>query len=142
MTTPFWEQKKLNEMTDVEWESLCDGCGKCCLHKYIDEETEELYFTNIACNLLDQNSCSCKDYANRFNCDVECTALIRDQIKNLDWLPETCAYRLIELGKPLPKWHPLLTGSKKAMHIAGQSVQGRVVYQIEVVDWENHIINK
>lgn len=142
MTAPFWKEKTLDEMTDLEWESLCDGCGKCCLHKYIDDETDELYFTNIACNLLDLNTCSCKDYANRLRLDEGCSELRRDQIQNLHWMPETCAYRLIDQGKPLPKWHPLMTGSKKAMHVAGQSAQGNIVYQIDVVNWEDHITNK
>lgn len=128
-------------MTDAEWESLCDGCGKCCLQKYIDDETEQLYYTNIACNLLDKKTCSCKDYANRLSLDEGCTELLRDQIEALDWMPETCAYRLISQGKPLPKWHPLITGSKKAMHIIGQSAQANMVYQIDVINWEDHVID-
>lgn len=141
MTTPFWEQKSLTEMTDAEWESLCDGCGKCCLHKLIDEDTEELYYTNIACSLLDDKTCSCKDYANRFSYDEECLKLTRDKIDEFYWLPDTCSYRLLAEGKPLPTWHPLITGSKEAMHAADESVREKVVYEIDVIDWEDHILN-
>ncbi len=143
MTTPFWEEKKLSEMTDEQWESLCDGCGKCCLHKYIDDETDVLYFTKIACNMLDKKTASCNDYANRLNLDEGCTSLLRSQLTNLHWLPETCSYRLIDQGMPLPRWHPLLTGSKKAMHEAHASVCSMdIVYLIEVQDWEDHIIGE
>lgn len=142
MTTPFWEQKTLSEMTEIEWESLCDGCGKCCLHKYIDDDTETLYYTAIACNLLDKKTCSCKDYENRFERNEGCTSLARGQVKNLHWMPETCAYRLIDQGKPLPQWHPLLTGSKKAMHAAKQSARDIMVYKIDVIEWEDHIIGQ
>ena len=128
-------------MTDKEWESLCDGCGKCCLHKLIDEDTDELYFTNVACNLLDVKSCQCRDYANRFNYNEGCLKLTRQNLEEFTWLPSTCAYRLLFEGKALPSWHPLLTGSKKAMHAANMSVQDKTVYAIEVIDWEDHILD-
>lgn len=139
---PFWEQKTLDEMTDEQWESLCDGCGKCCLHKYIDDDTQTLYYTNIACNLLDKKTCSCKDYPNRLNLDEGCTALHRDQIEKLHWMPKTCSYRLIAQGLPLPDWHPLITGSKKAMHNQKQSAKDQVVYLIEVINWEDHVVDQ
>jgi len=137
----FWEEKGLTAMTDPEWESLCDGCGKCCLHKLIDDDTDEIYFTNVACSLLDNNTCSCKDYPNRFESGEECLKLTRERIDEFVWLPETCAYRLLAEGKPLPEWHPLITGSKEAMHQADESVRDKVVYEIEVIDWEDHILN-
>ena len=139
--TPFWEEKKLDEMTDQEWESLCDGCGKCCLHKLIDDDTDDIYYTNVACSLLDCNTCSCKDYEHRFESDEECLKLTRDKIDEFVWLPPTCAYRLLAENQPLPKWHPLITGSKEAMHNAGESVKNKVVYEIDVINWEDHIIN-
>ncbi|MGF1683331.1 YcgN family cysteine cluster protein [Photobacterium minamisatsumaniensis] len=139
--THYWQQKDLQEMTDQEWEALCDGCGKCCLHKLIDDDTDEIYYTNVACSLLDNNTCSCKDYPNRFESGEECLKLTRDRIDEFVWLPETCAYRLLAEGKDIPEWHPLLTGSKDAMHKAGESVRDKIVYEIEVIDWEDHILN-
>ena len=139
MSIPFWQRKSLEEMTEAEWESLCDGCGKCCLHKLMDEDSDEVYYTNVACSWLNSDTCSCKDYSNRFQSDEECLKLTRDKIKEFYWLPETCAYRLLADKQPLPEWHPLITGSKVAMHVAGQSVRNKVVYEIDVIDWEDHI---
>ncbi|KJF93397.1 hypothetical protein UB33_05690 [Photobacterium angustum] len=139
--THFWQEKDLATMTDQEWESLCDGCGKCCLHKLIDDDTDDIYYTNVACSLLDNKTCSCKDYPNRFESGEECLKLTRDRIDEFVWLPETCAYRLLAEGKSLPEWHPLLTGSKEAMHKANESVRDKIVYEIDVIDWEDHIQN-
>ncbi|MCL9781800.1 YcgN family cysteine cluster protein [Vibrio sp. S4M6] len=141
MSKPFWQSKSLEQMNEKEWESLCDGCGKCCLHKLVDEDTEELYYTNVACSWLNSDTCSCKDYPNRFQSGEECLKLTRESIPQFNWLPDTCAYRLLAENKPLPVWHPLITGSKDAMHKAGESVKNKVVYEIEVVDWEQHIVN-
>ncbi len=141
MSIPFWQSKTLEQMTEQEWESLCDGCGKCCLHKLMDEDSDEVYYTNVACSLLDDQTCSCKDYANRFESDEECLKLTRDKIDEFNWLPDTCAYRLLSEGEQLPEWHPLITGSKHAMHEAQQSVRNKVVYEIDVIDWEDHILN-
>lgn len=141
MTHAFWQTKSLEQMTEEEWESLCDGCGKCCLHKLMDEDTDEVYYTNVACSLLDNQTCSCKDYPNRFASGEECTKLTRERIEEFNWLPETCAYRLLSQKEPLPEWHPLITGSKDAMHHCGESVRNKVVYEIDVIDWEDHIQN-
>ncbi|MDP5254732.1 MULTISPECIES: YcgN family cysteine cluster protein [unclassified Vibrio] len=140
-TQPFWQTKTLEAMSEDEWESLCDGCGKCCLHKLMDEDTEEVYYTNVACSWLNDQTCSCKDYANRFESGESCLKLSREKIAEFHWLPNTCAYRLLAEGKSLPVWHPLITGSKDAMHGAGESVKDQVVYEIDVIDWEDHIIN-
>ncbi|MGF1765480.1 YcgN family cysteine cluster protein [Aliivibrio kagoshimensis] len=141
MTKQFWQQKKLEQMTESEWESLCDGCGKCCLHKLMDEDSDEVYYTNVACSWLNSKTCSCKDYPNRFESGEECLKLTRDKIHEFNWLPETCSYRLLSENKPLPEWHPLITGSKSKMHAAKESVRGTVVYEIDVLNWEDHIQN-
>ncbi|OXY82543.1 YcgN family cysteine cluster protein [Oceanimonas doudoroffii] len=140
MQANFWQTKTLDDMTDEEWEALCDGCGKCCLNKLIDEDTEELVHTNVACELLNTHSCACSDYANRFARVPDCLKITRDQLEEFYWLPSTCAYRVLAEGKSLPSWHPLRTGSKSAMHRAGQSVRGKAVPESKAGDWEDHII--
>ncbi len=110
--TPFWQHKRLAQMSDEEWESLCDGCGQCCLNKLQDADTDEIYFTNVACNQLNIKTCQCRNYARRFEYEEDCIKLTRENLTTFDWLPRTCAYRLLGEAKPLPAWHPLLTGSK------------------------------
>jgi len=134
----------LDEMSDEEWESLCDGCGKCCLHKLQDEDTDEIYFTNVACNLLDMETGLCKDYAHRLESTEACLKLTRDKIDEFSWLPKTCAYRLLAEGKDLPKWHPLMRGNDKSMmHKVGASVTSmKLYYENDVGDWEDHIIEE
>lgn len=141
MSQPFWQCKTLEQMTDEEWESLCDGCGQCCMHKLLDADTDEIHFTNVACDQLDLKTCQCKHYAERFRYEPDCIKLTRDNLASFRWLPLTCAYRLIAEGKSLPPWHPLKTGSKLALHQAKISVRHIAVREIEVMDWEDHIIN-
>lgn len=141
MSTPFWQSKRLDEMSDQEWESLCDGCGRCCLNKLQDEDTNEIYFTNVACRQLNIKTCQCRHYARRFEYESYCIKLTRDNLPTFQWLPETCAYRRIAEGKALPVWHPLLTGSSAKMHAARISVRHIAVPESEVIDWEDHIIN-
>lgn len=136
----FWQTKTLSEMTESEWEQLCDGCGQCCLNKLIDEDTEEIYFTNIACNQLDTKTCRCRHYKERITYEPDCIKLTRENLLTIKWLPLTCAYRLIAEKKTLPDWHPLLTGSKTAMHKAGISVRYYAVHEKNVINWEDHII--
>ncbi len=124
---PFWKTKKLSEMTLDEWESLCDGCGICCLYKLEDEESGEIYMTNVACRFLDPQSCVCTLYAERRSAMPTCIKLTPSKVENLKWLPETCAYRLIMQGKPLPKWHPLVSGDPQSIHKAGISVMGKII---------------
>lgn len=122
-STEFWKQKRLSQMSHDEWESLCDGCGRCCLHKLEDEEDGRIYYTRAACSLLDIKSCRCKDYANREKLMPDCLQLSVDNAQYFDWLPETCAYRLLAEGEPLPEWHPLITGDSDSVIKAGISVR-------------------
>ena len=124
---PFWKRKKLNEMTKQEWESLCDGCARCCLIKLEDVDTGNVDYTNAACKLLDPNTCKCKGYSERTKLVPDCIVLSPQNIKNLKWMPSTCAYRLIAEDKNLAWWHPLLSGDPKTVHQARISVRNRVV---------------
>lgn len=141
----FWERKSLSRMTREEWEALCDGCGKCCLNKLEDEETGEVALTNVACRLFDDSTCRCSQYEIRHQFVPECIVLKPSTLaENLYWMPETCAYKLLWEGKPLPKWHPLISGSADSVHSAGVSMQHRTVPEFEVDedDWEDHIIEE
>jgi uncharacterized protein len=124
---PFWKRKSLEKMTDSEWESLCDGCGRCCLVKLEDaDDSSRTYFTDIGCRLLDGDSCRCRDYAHRTAKVSDCVRLTARNIKKIVWLPPTCAYRLLAEGKALYWWHPLVSGDSETVHQAGVSVRGRV----------------
>lgn len=140
--TNFWQQKTLSQMTSSEWESLCDGCGKCCLNKIIDDDTEELHFTNVACHLLNTKSCQCKKYEQRFKLVKDCVKVSLDDIEQFHWLPGSCAYRLLAEGNDLPEWHPLITGSKSAMHKAGASIRGKIISEttIDPDNLEDYIV--
>jgi len=121
---PFWKQKKLEEMTQQEWESLCDGCARCCLLKLEDEDTGKLHLTRLACGMLDRSNCRCSDYANRFKKMSDCVAVTPEKIGKLDWLPDTCAYKIVAGGGDLAWWHPLVSGNDQSVHEAGISVRG------------------
>ncbi len=120
---PFWEVKKITEMSEEEWESLCDGCGRCCLIKLEDEDTNELYHTRLSCHLLDIGKCSCSNYEKRHEIVPDCINLTPDKLDDIFWLPKTCGYRLIHEGKELSWWHPLISGNKESVHEAGISIR-------------------
>ena len=124
---PVWESKRLVDLDEFEWEALCDGCGKCCLVKIEDEDSGDIAFTRVACELLDTETCRCNDYANRLVKVPDCLQLSATNIASVPWLPVTCAYRLRHESKPLYPWHPLVSGSQDSVHEAGMSVQGRVI---------------
>ncbi len=126
--TRFWESKALEELSREEWESLCDGCGRCCLHKLQDEDTDEVFYTNVACRLLDTATCRCTQYTERTTLVPECLVLSTDEPDQFSWLPATCAYRLLWEGGGLPTWHPLWHGGDTAaMEQADIPVRGRVI---------------
>ncbi|MEM7748502.1 MAG: YcgN family cysteine cluster protein [Pseudomonadota bacterium] len=122
-TVPFWQEKTLAEMTSAEWEALCDGCGRCCMLKLEDEDTEQVYMTRIACKLLDIGKCRCQDYPKRHHKVPDCLQLTVELVESLSWLPDTCAYRLVQQGQDLAWWHPLVSGDPESVHQAGISVR-------------------
>lgn len=138
----FWETVPLDRMSRAQWESLCDSCGKCCLHKLEDEDSGELMPTNVACRLLDRRTGRCGDYRNRRAYVPECVRLTPRLVRTLDWLPSTCAYRLLDEGKPLYDWHPLISGDPESVKRAGQSVSGWTVSEDEAGDLDHHLIDR
>lgn len=128
----FWERKTLEEMNEAEWEALCDGCGRCCMVKLEDIDTRERLDTRLACRLLDIGACRCTDYANRHAQVADCVRLTPKTVRSLDWLPQTCAYRLRAEGKPLYWWHPLVSGDPETVHQAGISVRGFAISERKV----------
>jgi len=140
----FWRSKPLAEMSFEEWESICDGCGLCCLIKLEDDNAGKIYYTNVACRLLDISRCRCEAYDDRYGLEPNCLALSPAKASNLDWLPVTCAYRLVAEGKDLPWWHHLICGDNEMVHKAGISLRGRAVREDKIppdklgdylVDW-------
>ena len=136
-TRPFWELKRLEEMTVAEWESLCDGCGLCCLVRFEDEETGEIIPTRVHCRLFDPDRCRCTDYAARKAQVPDCIKLTPGNIEALEWMPPSCAYRRLHEGKDLPHWHPLITGDPESVHKAGVSVRGQTVSEAGLADAED-----
>ncbi|MDD2659209.1 MAG: YcgN family cysteine cluster protein [Methylococcales bacterium] len=136
----FWKIKKLAEMTAEEWESLCDNCGKCCLHKLEDQNTGKIVFTNVACKLINLNTCRCTRYNERTRLVTECLDLKQFGSTQFNWLPSTCAYRLLNDGKELPEWHPLLSGSAASVKRAGVSISSYAIKESKAMNMEDHII--
>lgn len=156
MTQAFWQTKSLSEMTRAEWESLCDGCAKCCLHKLIEDEEhdemvdtdqinegEHIHFTSVACRYLDDQKCECKVYDKRTVLVPSCVQLTQDNLDDVFYMPTSCSYRRLAEGRGLPRWHPLLNKGRKAkMHKKGMSVQGKVIFDdmVNEEDYEDYIV--
>ena len=138
---PFWKTTPLGRMTPQQWESLCDGCGRCCLHKLRDEDSDALSYTNVSCRLLDTDSCRCTRYENRHRFVPDCVTLTPAALDDIDWLPPSCAYRRLAEGKDLAWWHPLVSGSAETVHEAGVSVRGRAVNERRAGLLEHHIVD-
>jgi len=136
----FWKEKTLAEMNKQEWEALCDNCGKCCLHKLEDEETGEIHYTSVVCNLIDLNSCRCTRYSERCTWVPQCLDLKQHDFADFNWLPHTCAYRLLADGQDLPSWHPLISGNSESVKDAGVAINSYAMKESEVDNPEEHII--
>lgn len=139
---PFWETTPLAEMDTAQWEAICDGCAKCCLIKLQDDESGDIVFTDIACHLLDQKSCRCTQYEARTKLVPTCVKLTKDNLHQVDFMPPSCAYRLLHEGKDLPDWHPLVSGSQESVVEAGMSVRDRVTDETGFTgDWEDRVVD-
>jgi uncharacterized cysteine cluster protein YcgN (CxxCxxCC family) len=137
----FWKTKPLAAMTEAEWESLCDGCGRCCLHKLRDDDTGEIFWTQVACRLLDLGSCRCSDYPARQDKVPDCVQLTPEALETIDWLPPTCGYRRVAEGRGLSWWHPLVSGNPNTVHDAGVSVRGRAISERKAGALEDHVVD-
>jgi len=146
-TNRFWETKSLTEMTPEEWESVCDGCGKCCLLKLEDEDTGEIAYTRLHCRLLDAGTCLCSDYDNRKQHVPDCVKLTPEKVEQIKWMPDSCAYKVLQSGGKLPDWHHLICGDRQRIHDLGHSIMGKTVSedtvieedQIDwIIDWEGN----
>lgn len=142
MSGRFWEDVPLAKLDRAQWEALCDGCGKCCVHKLEDEETGELHATNVACRLLDRRMGQCSDYRHRHAYVSECVRLNVNNVSGIEWLPSTCAYRLRAAGEQLPGWHYLVCGDREAVHAAGQSTRGWTISEDDAGDLEHHLVER
>lgn len=142
MDKPFWKTKTLDEMNNEEWESLCDGCGLCCLNKLEDWDSGDVVFTSVRCQLMDGETCRCVDYPNRQDTIPDCIQLTPNEVREIPWLPPSCAYRLVRDGLDLYWWHPLVSGDPETVHIAGISAKGRTVPEegIAVEDYEDYVV--
>jgi uncharacterized cysteine cluster protein YcgN (CxxCxxCC family) len=135
MNDQYWKRKSLAEMNSEEWEGLCDGCALCCMHKLEDEDSGEVFYTDVACKLLNVDTCRCTDYVNRAKKVADCLVLSVDEPRTFDWLPDSCAYRRLANKLELPDWHPLLTGDPNSVHAAGISVRDIAVSENETTEY-------
>lgn len=141
LSDAFWKTKPLSDLSQQEWESLCDGCGRCCLNKLRDEDTEAIVWTDISCRLLNTETCQCSDYKHRQRRVPDCVKLTPDMLDEIDWLPPSCAYRLIKEGADLPSWHPLISGTKESVKTAGASVAHKCINERYAGDYEDHLVD-
>jgi uncharacterized cysteine cluster protein YcgN (CxxCxxCC family) len=139
-TEPFWKRKSLEEMTRAEWESLCDGCARCCLIKLQDADTDVVSYTDVSCKLLDTDTCRCTKYTTRSKLVPDCITLNSENFRELSWMPSTCAYRLIAEGQDLYWWHPLVSGDPETVHLAGVSVRNRCIPEKRRMNLEKRIV--
>jgi hypothetical protein len=138
----FWKTKKLEDMDRAEWESLCDGCGKCCLSKLEDEDTGEIVWTSVACRLFDAGNCTCRNYAQRNELVPDCVLLTPENVRTIPWLPKTCAYRLVAEGRDLPDWHPLKSGDVNSVHKSLISVRGKITaFEDDLNDTDDYLLH-
>jgi len=139
----FWKKKSLTELNNDEWESLCDGCGRCCLQKLENEDNGEVHYTQLVCHLYDMAECECSDYENRSKLVKNCVKLNASKVKEFHWLPTTCAYRLLSEGKALYDWHPLISGTSSSVVNAGIGIKGRVLPEqvVNEEEWEEHVVH-
>lgn len=140
---PFWITKTFKEMSHDEWEALCDGCAKCCLHKIEDIDSGEVYTTDVACRLLDLRTCRCKDYEHRGELVSDCLQLTPEVLEEITWLPKTCAYRRLAEGRSLARWHPLVSGDKNTVFQVGIAICGKVVAEemVDMADIEDRVVD-
>ncbi len=141
-TKKYWETVAFDQLTDKQWESICDGCAQCCAHKLQDEDTDEIFFTNVVCEYLDTQKCQCSVYGDRHTHVPDCIKITPENAKELTWIPETCGYKLLAKGKPLPAWHPLVTGDLQSTEKAGMSIRNKVISEadIEMDDLEDYLV--
>lgn len=139
----FWKTKKIEEFSPEEWEAVCDGCAKCCLFKLTDPDSDTVYFTNVVCRYLDLETCKCTDYENRHENVPDCVYVTAKIAHDANWLPKTCAYRMLAKGQGLPWWHPLVSGDPGSVHLVGASVLGKVVSEevVDLSDLEDMVVN-
>ncbi|MEE9354678.1 MAG: YcgN family cysteine cluster protein [Methylococcaceae bacterium] len=140
MNDAFWKEKKLIDMNEQEWESLCDGCGKCCLHKLEDADTGQVFYTSVVCDLNNLDTCRCTKYSERCSLVPDCLDLKQHEFADFNWLPATCAYRLLSHGEDLPDWHPLVSGNPDSIHKAGVSIRSYAMPESDIDSLEDHII--
>ena len=139
---PFWDEKTLAEMTTAEWEALCDNCGRCCLMKLEDEDTDEIYTSDVHCDLMDPATCKCSDYENRHVRVPDCIKLDLENVGTISWIPKTCAYRRLAEGRGLAWWHPLVSGDPETVVLVGVSIRERAIPESQVDGpWEDHVVD-
>ncbi len=139
MIKNFWQIKSLRQLNRQEWEQLCDGCAKCCMHKLEDEDSGIIYSTNVVCQYLDITQCRCRDYEHRSTQVPECVTLDQENLEQVYFMPSTCAYRRLAEGKPLPAWHPLVSGNPNSVHDSGHSVRNKVISELDADDLMHHL---